>query len=40
LAYKPYIAAITNVDLDHLDYYKDLEDYLSAFESFLSNIKP
>lgn len=40
LAYTPYIAAITNIDLDHLDYYKDLEDYLSAFKSFIDNVKP
>lgn len=31
LNYKPKILVITNIDLDHLDYYKDLEDYVSAF---------
>lgn len=35
LAYKPYISVITNIDLDHLDYYKDLEDYLSAFQTLV-----
>lgn len=39
LHYEPEIAVITNIDLDHLDYYRDLNDYLSAFESFLSNTK-
>lgn len=39
LKYTPYIWVITNIDLDHLDYYKDLEDYMSAFESFINNIK-
>lgn len=39
LRYKPYIWIITNIDLDHLDYYKDLADYESAFESFINNIK-
>jgi len=39
LAYKPFIAIITNIDLDHLDYYKDLEDYMSAFEEYINNIK-
>ena len=34
LKYFPHIAIITNIDLDHLDYYRDLEDYLSAFASF------
>ena len=39
LAYNPFIAIITNIDLDHLDYYKDLEDYLSAFNEYINNIK-
>lgn len=39
LRYKPYIWVITNIDLDHLDYYKDLADYESAFEEFINNIK-
>lgn len=38
LNYKPFIAVITNIDLDHLDYYKDLGDYISAFESYTNNI--
>jgi len=40
LRYKPLIWAITNIDLDHLDYYKDLEDYISAFDEFINNIRP
>lgn len=39
LRYKPYIWIITNIDLDHLDYYKDLADYESAFIDFIKNIK-
>ncbi len=39
LRYKPFIWVITNIDLDHLDYYKDLEDYISAFASFIWNIR-
>ncbi len=35
LQYHPYITVITNIDLDHLDYYKSLEDYLSAFQSIV-----
>jgi UDP-N-acetylmuramate--alanine ligase len=35
LQYRPYITAITNIDLDHLDYYKNLEDYISAFQSIV-----
>lgn len=38
LAYKSYIWVITNIDLDHLDYYKDLSDYISAFEEYINNI--
>lgn len=36
LRYHPTITVITNIDLDHLDYYHDEEDYRSAFESILS----
>ena len=38
LKYKPSVAVITNIELDHLDYYKDLEDYLSAYEEYINNI--
>lgn len=38
LRYKPFIWVITNIDLDHLDYYKDLADYISAFNSYAENI--
>ncbi|MDD5770242.1 MAG: UDP-N-acetylmuramate--L-alanine ligase [Candidatus Gracilibacteria bacterium] len=40
LKYKPFIAVITNIDLDHLDYYKDLPDYILAFEEYAKNIIP
>lgn len=39
LSYTPTIAIITNIDIDHLDYYKDKDDYLSAFVSFVNNTK-
>lgn len=39
LNYKPYISVITNIELDHLDYYKDLEDYISSFKNLIQNIK-
>jgi UDP-N-acetylmuramate--alanine ligase len=35
LQYHPYITVITNIDLDHLDYYQSLEDYVSAFQSLV-----
>lgn len=31
--------AITNIELDHTDYYKDLADYNSAFQSFANKTK-
>ena len=30
LAYHPDYAIITNIELDHIDYYKDMDDYVSA----------
>jgi len=39
LNYNPYIWIITNIEIDHLDYYKDLDDYISAFKEFINNIK-
>lgn len=39
LAYHPDYAIITNIELDHMDYYKDLDDYISAFAQFASQIK-
>jgi UDP-N-acetylmuramate--alanine ligase len=32
----PYIGAITNIEADHLDCYKDLDDIKKAFNQFLS----
>ena len=32
----PYIGAITNIEADHLDCYKDLEDIKTAFQQFLN----
>lgn len=39
LQYLPYISIVTNIDLDHLDYFKDLEDYISAFKSLQEQTK-
>lgn len=36
LSLKPALLGITNIDLDHLDYYKDMADYESAFASLAS----
>ena len=37
LAYHPYIAVITNIDLDHVDYFKDIDDVIDAYTSYASN---
>ncbi len=39
MAYKPDYAIITNIELDHVDYYKDMNDYISAFESFANQVQ-
>lgn len=39
LTYKPYIWVITNIEIDHLDYYKDLDDYILAYKDYLDNIR-
>lgn len=36
LNYHPQIVVITNIEADHLDYYKDLKDVQSAFLEFVS----
>lgn len=33
---KPYIGAITNIEADHLDVYKDLDDIKDAFKKFIA----
>lgn len=34
LSYHPYYAIITNIELDHVDYYKDMDDLISAYEEY------
>lgn len=36
--YDPKLAIITNIGLDHLDYYKDQADYLGAFKDYLKKL--
>lgn len=38
LAYHPDYAIITNIELDHVDYYRDMDDYVAAFQSFADQI--
>jgi mur ligase middle domain len=30
---------MTNIEIDHLDYYKDEKDYIKAFKQYSENIK-
>jgi UDP-N-acetylmuramate--alanine ligase len=38
LKYAPAIAAVTNIDLEHLDYYKDIEDIKDKFVQFINSV--
>ncbi|MBS3991167.1 MAG: UDP-N-acetylmuramate--L-alanine ligase [Erysipelothrix sp.] len=38
LAYNPHYAIITNIDWDHVDYFKTLEDYIQAFQAFSETV--
>lgn len=37
LSYHPYYAIITNIELDHVDYYKDMDDLISAYKDYANN---
>ena len=39
LSYYPEYAIITNIEIDHVDYFKDEEDYFSAYQQFVNNVK-
>lgn len=38
LNYSPNIIILTNLETEHLDYFKDLEDYKDAFKEFISKL--
>lgn len=38
-ALRPYISIVTNIDMDHVDYFSDFESLYSAFENFLRNTR-
>ncbi len=40
LNYHPKVIIITNLEIDHLDYYKDLEDYKNAFSEYIKKLQP
>ncbi len=38
LNYRPQIAVLTNIEEDHLDYYKNINDIINAFKKYIENI--
>jgi UDP-N-acetylmuramate--alanine ligase len=34
LSYSPYYAIITNIELDHIDYYSDISDVIDAYQAY------
>jgi len=40
LFFKPDYSIITNIDYEHLDYYKNFDRLLDSFNNFIENIKP
>lgn len=40
LNYKPTVWVITNIELDHIDYYENLENYIESFKQYIENILP
>ncbi|GAE92900.1 UDP-N-acetylmuramate-alanine ligase [Gracilibacillus boraciitolerans JCM 21714] len=39
LAYKPDYAIMTNIDFDHPDYFKDIDDVFESFQQMANNVK-
>ncbi len=39
LAYHPDFAIITNIEIDHIDHFKDEDEYRGAYEQFIKNVK-
>lgn len=37
LSYQPYYTVILNIDLDHVDYFKDLDDVIDAYQEFANS---
>ena len=37
LEYNPYYAIITNIELDHVDYFKNIDDVVDAFREYADN---
>jgi len=40
LHFCPNLAAVLNIEADHLDYYRDMDDLIGAFNAFCTNVPP
>lgn len=40
LNYDPYVGIVTDIDIDHLDHFGNIENIIRAFESFIDRISP
>ncbi len=40
LHFCPHLAAVLNIEADHLDYYRDIDDLIEAFNAFCTNVPP
>ncbi len=38
LKYKPSVLIITNIEIDHLDYFKSIDDYIKAYRQLIDNM--
>ncbi len=39
LQFRPSLAVVLNIDADHLDFFKDIDNIRKSFESFLGNVR-
>ncbi len=37
---KPFYSVVTNIEIEHVDYYKSIEDVIGGYTGFVSNTKP
>ena len=40
LKYTPFISVVTNIEEDHFDFYKDMDEIKSSFARFMANTRP
>ncbi|MDR0856476.1 MAG: UDP-N-acetylmuramate--L-alanine ligase [Clostridiales bacterium] len=40
LTLRPDVAVVLNIDADHLDYFRDIDDICDAFAAFAANVRP